>query len=289
MFGYIATDDPYLYKKDDVLYKSMYCGVCKSIGATCGQMARLSLTYDIAFLSVFYHNLTGNDVVIEKSRCIAHPIRKRQIAKRDKLFDELASVNLILAKYKVGDDKIDSGKGRVKNLLISRGYKKAKKNLPEIDVLVKQGYDRLRSLETPDNGLIDEVSEVFGNMLAEISDQVFKEYKNKFTHKLFFYIGKWIYLIDALDDYDKDKKNGEYNPFVIRYNSKDCKSLITDNSDDLDFMFAEIFTGIKENFVNIKFKFNRDLLANILLRGIPDKTQSIIKQKLAGKGKPRKA
>lgn len=50
MFGYVKPDLPYLYLKDDKLYKALYCGVCKSIGKTCGQKARLSLTYDIAFL-----------------------------------------------------------------------------------------------------------------------------------------------------------------------------------------------------------------------------------------------
>ncbi len=287
MFGYITPDDPHLYKKDDVLYKSLYCGICKSIGGTCGQMARLSLTYDIAFLSAFSHNLKGQDVEIKKSRCIAHPIRKRPIAKRDDLSDELAYVNLILCKYKLCDDKIDSGKGGFKSALVSKGYKKAKKNLPEIDAIVKEGYEKLRTLETNDNGLIDAVSEVFGNMLADISDQVFKEFKNENTHKLFFYIGKWIYIIDAVDDYDKDKKRGEYNPFIVRYNADSAKALITEQSGDFDFMFAEIFGGIRECYGALKFKFNKDLIENILLRGIPMKTQTVIKQKLAGKKAPK--
>ena len=29
-----------------------------------------------------------------------------------------------------------------------------------------------------------------------------------------FYIGKFIYLMDALDDVEKDKKSGNYNPFL---------------------------------------------------------------------------
>ena len=40
-----------LYMKDETLYKALYCGVCKSIGKTCGEIARVTLTYDIAFLS----------------------------------------------------------------------------------------------------------------------------------------------------------------------------------------------------------------------------------------------
>ena len=44
MFGYVRPDTPYLYVKDQTLYEALYCGVCKGIGKTCGQMARLGLS-----------------------------------------------------------------------------------------------------------------------------------------------------------------------------------------------------------------------------------------------------
>ena len=77
MFGYIRPDDPFLYKKDDVLYNAMYCGLCKAIGKLCGQTARFGLTFDITFLSVLLHNLCDKDVKIEKKHCIAHMIKKK--------------------------------------------------------------------------------------------------------------------------------------------------------------------------------------------------------------------
>ena len=51
MFGYIGPDRPYLFIKDETLYKAMYCGVCRCISKECGQMARTALTYDMAFMS----------------------------------------------------------------------------------------------------------------------------------------------------------------------------------------------------------------------------------------------
>lgn len=285
MFGYIKPHDPYLYKKDDVLYKSLYCGVCKAIGSTCGQTARMTLTYDIAFLAAFAHNLMGKDVEIKQSHCVIHPITKRPIAKRDEIFDKLALVNVILARHKIIDDTLDSKKGYLKKAFFHRGYKKAKRKFPEIDRIVLTSYNELRSLENANNGLIDEVSEKFGNMLAMISDEVFGEYKSQNTHDLFFYLGKWIYVIDAIDDYDKDKKKGEYNPFLARYGEDSAQTLIKKHGDDLDFMFADIFNGIKDNFYKIKFGFNRDLLENVLFKGIPMKTKSVIQSKLCEKTK----
>ena len=65
MFGYVKTDLPNMYVKDVILYKAMYCGLCKGIGKTCGQKSRLLLNYDLTFLSVFAHNLLDVDVKIE--------------------------------------------------------------------------------------------------------------------------------------------------------------------------------------------------------------------------------
>ena len=56
-----------------MLYKAMYCGVCKGISASCGQCARMGLTYDVTFLSVILHNIAGVDVTIEKQ----HGLRGR--------------------------------------------------------------------------------------------------------------------------------------------------------------------------------------------------------------------
>ncbi|MBR0190231.1 MAG: hypothetical protein IJQ23_07605, partial [Clostridia bacterium] len=70
MFGYLTTDFPNLYVKDVVLYKAAYCGLCKSIGRTCGTKGRFLLNYDLTFLSVFIHNVLGEDFEIKKQRCI---------------------------------------------------------------------------------------------------------------------------------------------------------------------------------------------------------------------------
>ena len=64
MFGYVVPDKPYLYLKDDTLYKALYCGICKSIKSSVGQIARFTLSYDMAFMSAIAHNILGVDVVI---------------------------------------------------------------------------------------------------------------------------------------------------------------------------------------------------------------------------------
>ena len=93
MFGYIGPDRPYLFIKDETLYKALYCGVCRAISAECGQMARTALTYDMAFMSALVHNIRGEDVKIVRRRCPVHPIRRRPMTETDDVTRLLACVN----------------------------------------------------------------------------------------------------------------------------------------------------------------------------------------------------
>ena len=278
MFGYIKTDDPYLYKKDDVLYKSLYCGVCKAIGSSCSQAARFSLTYDIAFLSAVAHNVMNKDVTIEKKRCVAHPIVKRPIAKSDELTEKLACINTLLAYYKVMDDVYDNGKGKFKRLVVLSGFKKARKKYPEIDKIISSRYAELNALEKRGEKSVDMVADPFSLMLADISDETLGEYKTIETRRLFYAVGKWIYLIDALDDYDKDIKKKNCNVFLSVYGRSCAKELIEKDGEEISFIFSSVFGAVEENLDAIKFYFNKDLIKNILSRGLKKTFADVVKR-----------
>lgn len=278
MFGYIKPNNPYLYLKDETLYKALYCGVCKSIGKTCGQRARFTLSYDMAFLSAITHNILGKDIIINKERCVAHQIKKRPISQPDDISCMVACINVILAYYKVKDDIFDEKKGGFKSSFITKGYKKAKKLYPNIDDIVKSGYEKLLVLEKQNTDSIDIVSDCFAKMMQDISSQIFKEYKTEYTEGLFYALGKWVYLIDALDDYDKDVKKGNFNVLYNAYKKPDYKTLINESKEDICFIFNGIFSQIINNYNNVKTKYNTDLVVNILTRGIPSMTNQILKK-----------
>lgn len=278
MFGYLRPDLPFLYLKDDRLYKSLYCGVCKAIGKSCGQMARFSLSYDIAFLSAIAHNIIGKDVEIKQQRCIAHPVISRPVALGDELTTLLAQTNVLLAYYKACDDVYDNNKGKFKRFIVNGGYKKAKKAQPYIDSIIAQGYKTLREEEKNKQSSIDVVADAFSGILQKLSKSVLGVFSTEYTENLFYFIGKWIYLIDALDDYDKDIKEKTYNPFFCAFNAKNAKELLQKNGNEVATIFNGIVTSIKQNYYLIDFAFNKDLIENILLKGIPAKTTEITKR-----------
>ncbi len=276
MFGYVRADTPYLYIKDDTLYRAMYCGVCKGIAEVCGHSARMGLSYDVTFLSVLLHNLAGIDVKIEKQHCLTHHIRSRQMAEVDELTRQLGALNTLLVYYKYTDDIMDGDRGRGKRLWFKKGFARARRKYPEIARIARNNLAMQEEAEKAKIDSIDRAADATANMMAEFSDFALGEKANAHTRNLFYAIGKWIYLIDALDDYDKDKKKGAYNPFILAYGAETQAELMAKKGQEVEYVFHALFFDIRENLSYLDFPFNRDLSDNILLRGLPMMTKRIM-------------
>ena len=280
MFGYVKTDMPNLYVKDTILYKAMYCGLCKGIGKCCGSKGRLVLNYDLTFLSVLLHNLSGLDVKIEKQRCIIHHIVKRPVAIPDDLTKKIGALNVILAYHKLNDDVLDDKKGRIKRSFFNSSYKKAKKFQPNLDKIVKEKYLQLIEYEKTHGDSIDASADPFGCMMQDVVRELLGDKVTEQVIELAYYLGKWIYLIDALDDFDKDKKKGSFNVFVNLYKDVlDKQTLVCDKESELIYVFGTIIDRIDGLSRDLKYNFNHDLTDNILRRGIKIQTKQIMENK----------
>ncbi len=280
MFGYVKTDMPNMFVKDTVLYKAMYCGLCKGIGNVCGNKGRLLLNYDLTFLSLLVHNLLNVDVKIEKQRCIIHHVKKRPVAVPDKVTERIAALNVILAFHKLNDDVIDAGKGKFRRAVFLSSYKKAKKCEPVLDEIVEKHYKNLLSYEKSKGDSIDLAADPFALMMQDIMKELLGEVANETVLLLAYNLGKWIYLVDAIDDFDKDKKKNNFNVFINSYPEiEDKPQLMKEKGTDIIFVFGTILSTIKDLVFKLNFKFNHDLIDNILLRGLPMQTKQVMENK----------
>ena len=277
MFGYVRYDLPNLYIKDLMLYKAMYCGLCKGIQKACGNAARMGLTYDVAFLSVLLHNIAGIDIKIEQSNCVQHTIKKRPIACVDELTKELGALNTVLLYYKLTDDVEDAERGRGKRLWFRQGFRRAKKQYPELVQIVEGFMKEQAKIEKQKVASCDRAADPTANMMKALSDHLLKDKKSEATGQLFYMLGKWVYLIDALDDYEKDAKKKRYNPFVLSYGKMTKKELMEKEGEDIHFLFDTLFYLLRDNLEKIPFPFNRDLTDNVLLLGLPAQTARVMR------------
>ncbi|MGN0811986.1 MAG: DUF5685 family protein [Candidatus Coproplasma sp.] len=276
MFGYIQPDTPYLFIKDEKLYQASYCGMCKSIGKACGNMPKASLTYDVAFMSCLLHNIANCDMAVEKRRCALHIFKRRPMAKCDEISLMLGCLNTVLAYFKLVDDKYDGDKKGAFAFVFKRGYKKALARHPKLARIIERSIQKQREIEQRGSAIIEEACEPSAEMMRDGAAYVLGEYATEHTNALVYDIGKWVYLADALDDYDKDVKKGRYNVLYNAFKAK-CKSeAVAKNGEEINFIFNSIFADMRFHLSNIKFHFNHDLTDNIILRGIPLKTRSLV-------------
>lgn len=284
MFGYINPDRPRLFIKDEKLYQALYCGMCKSIGKGCGNFSKTALTYDVAFMSALLHNLAGQDVKIEKRRCALHFIKRRPMAKPDDISIILGCVNTALAYYKLLDDKLDGDRKGLFAFMYKRGYKRALKKHPKAAEIIARCMEEQRRLESDGCDIIDMACEPTAIMLKDLSAYVLKDLSTEATEGLFYDIGKWVYLADALDDYDKDVKKGRYNPLYNAFKNDTKEEAVKEHGEEINFIFNSLFGDMRYRLAAVKFHFNHDLTDNIILSGIPQTSRRLVCCK-CGEGK----
>jgi len=273
MFGYVRFDLPHLYIKDYTLYNAAYCGVCKGIKQSSGNIARFGLTYDMAFFSLILHNIKKIDLTITKQRCAEHPLFKKPMAEVDNLTDEIGALNTIFLYYKCRDNVDDENKDRFKLKLFKGAFKRAVKKYPEIAAIVKKYMAAQNAAEKANVSGVDRAADNYSIMIAKLAQHFLSDSATEYTYRLFYNIGKWIYLVDAIDDYDKDLKKKSFNPFIATYGDRDKKTLVSTRTEDISFIFSSIFGEIADCRRNIKFYFNMDLVDNILFHGMPAQTK----------------
>ncbi|MGI5896678.1 MAG: DUF5685 family protein [Oscillospiraceae bacterium] len=220
MFGYVRPFKPELKINEFDTYKGMYCGLCKQLGRDYGLLARMTLSYDFAFLAMLSMGTHGERVQFKRETCIAHPFTKRPCMCANGDLSYVAACAMMMLYYKWKDNIADSGffkrcGYRVLGPSVRRSYKKAVKRYPELDAVMQNTLARQQQVEAAPNCTVDMAAESSSRALALIFEQLAAgETQKKVLHRFGFLLGRWIYLMDALDDLEDDRKSGSFNPLL---------------------------------------------------------------------------
>jgi hypothetical protein len=289
MFGYILPDKPELKIKEYELFRAYYCGVCKSIGKRFGQLPRFTLNYDSAFLALMLSAVNGDVLEIKKETCIAHPIKKNYIVKNNEIVDYASDINVILAYYNLQDNWQDekSVVSGTAMLALKRNFKKLKAKYGEKCDIIEKRLKKLSELEKQKCSSIDRAAEPFSKLMEEIfaHTPVFREESDeKILRWLGYNIGKWVYVVDAFDDVNKDIISGSYNPFIYQYTYSDetvenFKARIKEKVEfNLTYTLSQIAKAYDmldlSNQINAQGKCG--IIDNIIYLGMLKKTEQIL-------------
>ena len=290
MLGYVQVFKPDLKVREYEIYMGYYCGVCKYIGKEYGQLPRMALSYDAAFLALLLACVDEEPDAPVQEHCVAHHIKNKTII-RNAAIEYAGDVMLILAWYKMLDDAHDEGKAYAKASvrLLNRLHKKLQKKYPQLCDGIELNLAKLNGLEEAECANLDEAAESFSKIMEVIFEEGAKKLypDSQDLHETFaktgYHMGKWIYLIDAVDDIDENIETGAYNPLLYRFEYKDEEETTQQFRDrireNLEFNLYHYLAVLSEQTESLDIKKNRGIIDNVIYFGMNRKTEEIINQK----------
>ena len=268
MFGYITINKSEMKFKEFDIYHAYYCGLCQSLLKRYGAMGQVTLSYDMTFAAMLLSSLYEPDTASSKCACVAHPFERHPFVK-NVVIDYVADMNVLLTLYKCEDDWIDDKKmfrACFGCMLRKKSFKKrcvyrGKENL------IKDKLEKIHDLEKEGCTDIDLMSGLFGDIMGMIMTPRDDEWKDTLS-ELGYYLGKFIYILDAYDDVEKDIKKGKYNPFVKRIEEPDF-------DEQIRVILTMMMSECCKRFEMLPIIENVEILRNILYSGVWERYEKI--------------
>ena len=301
MFGYIRICKPQMRICEYEVYQSVYCTLCRHLGKKLGLPSRLMLNYDYTFLTMVMIALSGQKSAFVQGRCTFNPTKKcGRCITHNEAFEYTSALTAIMFYHKLRDNIRDSSGGEkfLWGMLMPYAKyvrKKAARIYPDDDALVNDYIERQFAAESKaiQTGqiIIDELCEPTADAISAIAVKLSSEPSDKVILKHFgYFLGRWIYLIDALDDMNEDIANGSFNPLVIMYSltaedaqnkSEKYENAKCFGNDSLNLSISEAI----KYYELLDFGEFKPILDNIMYQGISGAQKNAL---FAERGKSKK-
>lgn len=215
MFGYVRPHLPGLTEAEQTRYRAHYCGLCRALGARHGEISRIALTFDLTFLTIFLSSLYEPQERQGTGRCLPHPVHPHAWAVSE-VTDYAADMTVALTWHKCRDDWQDdrSLAGRAGMAALRRSYDRVKSLWPDQCAAIEQAMADLAEVEKRRDPSPDAAPNCFGRLMAAVflmRRDYWAPALAAFGHSL----GRYVYLLDAVCDLERDAKRGSYNPVLL--------------------------------------------------------------------------
>ncbi|NLV36242.1 MAG: hypothetical protein GXY17_06165 [Clostridiaceae bacterium] len=256
MFGYVVINPKTLSKEEKNRYRSFYCGLCHKLADKYGNLSRATLTYDMTFLTILLSSLYELEETQNRRRCARHPIRSNCYIEST-VTSYAADMNILLSYFQCLDDLKDD-----QSTIGEKSCKRLEEYLPLIEeanprqyLAVNECLQRLKMMEMSNELNPDLPANCFGELVGALFAWRQDDYADR-LYSMGAALGRFIYLLDAVNDRRADIKKLRYNPLVS------CKG--NDFTPMLTMMIAEC-TG---EFEKLPIKRDRHIIQNVLYSGV---------------------
>lgn len=282
MFGYIRPLQGELKVREYERFRACYCGLCHALGKKYGLISRFILNYELVFLSMLLWD-ENEPIEIKRKRCIASPLKKRRCCCGNTSLDLCAGYTVILTWWKLRDTIADERfirtiPHRFVSFILSGAYKKASREFSEFDKNVRNEITNLQQYETDGEKSLDGAADKFARMLCAAVPCGWTDRKTRPMSQLLYHLGRWVYIIDACDDYKGDVKSGRHNPIVKLYPPQ-SGSLPDDGADRLKTTLSHSNNLICSAFELLPENPWTSIIDNMVYMGMPYVCEQVFREK----------
>ncbi len=293
MFGYVRPQKSELLVREYEQYKGVYCSLCRQLGKSYGVASRLTLSYDCTFYALMLFALNPECPGFQSGRCVVNPLKKCTYCNAgENEFTTAAALSVIMTYQKIRDDIADShffGKIRAYLLLpfAAHARKKAAHDFPKIDSIVSTAMVEQKVAEREESPSIDLCAEPTAKMLQQVFETVLGINEDKgntevrILRQFGYYLGRWVYLIDAADDIEKDIKSKSFNPFIAKYHlnesstAQELDSVRNYANQVLNLTLSQLIAALNI----LDFQHFSSIIKNVILKGLPEIQKELLFKK----------
>ena len=290
VLGYVRTDAQELRVREHQYYRALYCGLCKRMGKCTGTCSRMTLSYDFVFLAALRLSLTGEKTEIRRERCLVHPFRRRPVVGGCNALDYCADASALLVYHKLLDDLHDERGMKKLRAVLSRpflrsAYRRAKKRHPELSNAIAAHLQSLSAHEADSNvESADLLAEEFGKLMGAVFSEGLEGTQARIAESMGRAVGHWLYLVDAADDFEEDRRRHRFNPYLRLFGETPANAdwenlrlaLIAHLCD------AERGLSLVDRYPTPEL---REILSNILYLGLPQAADRILATRMENEKK----
>ena len=260
MFGYLTPALNVLTDEQKNRYRLFYCGLCRSLERY-GQKGRMTLSHDMTFLAILLSSLYDPACFDKSGRCALHPFRPGAW-ETSSMIGYAADMNLLLFYYKCLDSKKDENSLPAKTALsaLRKPVDGIRKRYPLQSETVEKTLNELWDTEQHFSGQVDLLCNLSGTMLASVFVPRPEDFWASGLYAVGESLGRFIYWMDAYEDYDEDQKRHRFNPLSVYHDRPDYHDFCHDT---LEVFISEAVA----HFETLPLIQDTDILRNILYSG----------------------
>ena len=271
MFGYLRPCKAPLPLSERKIYRDYYCSCCLALKENYGPAARLFLSYDIGYVALI---LFPRTLKLECCGQCGKQIRDVKSCFSQSYWKKVSLYQMTLVRMKLMDDMHDRKSRFARSCLqklFSLCFRKAERDVAPYLHIFQEYWEKEQHFQS-----YQAAEAVYLTFMENVMEEVFGSVDEKMH--LLLVLSKWIFFIDAVDDYDQDIQQGSCSLFCLDapvYSSK--RVFLREERECLLARYNQIHHDIVKAYSRCSFNRQQKIaLNNLIFDSIPDVTEHIL-------------